>query len=160
MVRERNEYESVRLLIDKFIGKKVLKVNAGGSTGSVFSLDIGDELISKEKNGHTFLQGEFFLMVNCAWRLDDLDSNRPVTGWHENSDVGGVMTLRLKSLFNDEIEKIVLSSFYDLEIIFKSRKRLFVFCDLTPYVDEESNWFFKSDGKYYSVTNNLVCLED
>jgi len=132
MAKERNEYESIRRLIDNLIGKKVLKVNAGGTTGSVFSLDIGDELISREKNGHAFLQGEFFIMVNCAWRLDDLDNNRPLTGWREDSDVDGIMTLRLKTLLNDEIEGIELTPFYDLQIIFKSKKRLFVFCDLTP----------------------------
>jgi hypothetical protein len=153
------DHESVKSLLSNLIGKKVLKVNAGGSTGSVFSLDIGDRLISEEKNGYTFWEGEFFVMVNCSWRLDNLRNNKPVTGWQENSDPHGAMTVRLKTLLNDYIESISINSFFDLEVTFKSKMRLLVFCDLTPDVNAESNWFFKSGDKYYSITTSLVCEE-
>ncbi|WP_157494144.1 hypothetical protein [Fulvivirga imtechensis] len=140
--------------------KRVLKVNAGGSTGSIFSLDIGDELIKEERGGQTFYQGECLLMIYCSWRLFDIHGKKPVTGCHENSDLNGSMTLGLKSLLDDTVEKVLLTSFYDISVVFKSGKILSVFCDLTPYVDEETNWFFGLQGKYYSINNNLQLVED
>jgi hypothetical protein len=152
--------EGIGLLMNELVGKPVLKVNAGGSTGSIFSLDFGNQLIKVEKGGHTFFEGEYVLMVYCAWRLDDLKLHEPMTGWHENSDLNGVMTFRLKTLLNDVVENVSLKSFFDCEIFFKSGKRLTVFCDLTPYVDADTNWFFRSGGKYYSVDNSLKCIAE
>jgi hypothetical protein len=141
------------------INKKVLKVNAGG-TGSIFSLDIGNKLVKKERGGQVFLEGEFVIMVYCSWRLFDKRTQKPITGWHENSDEGGSMTVGLKSLFDDIVEEVLLTSFHDMVIIFKSWKVLSVFCDLTPNVDADTNWFFGAQEKYYSVNSSLELIAE
>ncbi|HYC84149.1 MAG TPA: hypothetical protein VEB86_02960 [Chryseosolibacter sp.] len=97
-------------------------------------------------------------MVKCSWRLDDIKHVRPVTGWQEDSDEQGVMTLRLKSLINDIVNKVEISPFNDLEIFFESGKRLFVFCDMTPYVEGDFNWFLKTSEGIYAVNLNLKCI--
>lgn len=137
----------------------MLKVNAG-DVGSIFSLDIGNELIKKEKAGKVFLQGEFVIMVYCSWRLFDKLTQKPITGWQENSHVNGSMTVGLKSLFDDIVEEVLLTSFHDVTIIFKSGKVLSVFCDLTPNVDADTNWFFGTQGKYYSVNSSLELIAE
>jgi len=147
-------------VLDSMTNKKVLKVNAGGSTGSIFSLDIGDNLIKEEKGGRIFYQGECVLMVYSTWRLFDTHSQKPITGCHEDSDLEGSMTLGLKGLLNDVIEKVLLTSFRDLSVVFQSGKVLSVFCDLTSNVDAETNWFFGFDKKYYSVNNLLQLVEE
>jgi len=73
-------------VLQEAINKKVLKVNAG-STGSIFSIDIGDKLIKEKSDGNTSSKGECVLMVYCAWRLYDILSQKPITGWHENSEL-------------------------------------------------------------------------
>src|SRR5687768_17571048 len=117
--------------------KKVLQVNAGGSTGSILSVDIGDELIKVEKGSQIFYKGESLLMVYCSWRLFDNRIQKPITSWQENNDSEGPMTLGLKGLTNDLIEEVLISSFHDIVIVFKSGKVLSVFCDLTPHVDAD-----------------------
>lgn len=141
------------------INKKVLKVNAGG-TGSIFSLDIGGELIKKEKGGQIFMEGEFVMMVYCSWRLVDKGTQKPITGWHESSEMDGSMTLGLKSLLGDIVEEILLTSFHDVVIVFKSGKVLSVFCDLTPNVDADTNWFLGAQEKYYIVNSSLELIAE
>ena len=148
----------IHKILNGMVNKRVLKVNAGGFTGSVFSLDIGSELMRKDKGGQTFFEGEWVIMVYCAWRLVDTITQKPITGWHEDSDLNGSMTLGLKSLLDDVIEEVLLTSFRDIVIIFKSKKVLSVFCDLTTTVDSDTNWFFGAQGKYYSINNSLECV--
>jgi hypothetical protein len=137
------------------VNKKVLQVNAGGFTGSIFSIDIGDKLIKEEKGGQIFYEGGWILMVYCSWRLFDNVAQKPITSSNESSDLNGIMTLELNRLLDDVIENILLSSFRDLVIVFKSGKVLSVFCDLTPQVDAETNWLFRAQGKYFSVNNSF-----
>jgi len=59
---------------------------------------------------------------------------------------------------NDIIEEVLLTSFRDIVIVFKSKKVLSVFCDMTPLVDADTNWFFGAKGKYYSINNSLECV--
>ena len=141
------------------INKKVLKVNAGG-TGSIFRLGIGIDLIKKEKGGQVFLEGEFVIMVYCSWRLFDQRTQKPITGWHENSDIDGSMTVGLKNLLDDIVEEVLLTSFHDIVIIFRSGKVLSVFCDLTSNVDADTNWFLGTQERYYSVNSSLELVTE
>jgi len=152
--------EKTRLteILQGLIGKEILKVGAGGSTGSIFSLDIGEKLIKEESTDNIFFKGEWGLMVYCAWRLYDTKNQKPITGWHEDSELNGAMTLGLKSLLKDVVENVSVSSTNDLEIYFKSGKKLDVFCDLTTHIDAEANWFLGTHGKFYSINNSLSCI--
>lgn len=140
------------------IGKKVLQINAGSSSGSIFSIDIGNQLLDKEKNGHTFKEGEYVLMVYCSWRLFDTIRNKPITSWQEDSNFNGSMTLGLNTLLEDTIENVLITAFNDVVVKFKSGKVLSVFCDLTLNKEWDTNWFFRAKGRHYSVNNSLECV--
>ena len=99
-------------------------------------------------------------MVYCSWRLFDNVSQQPITSSNEDSDLDGVMTLELNRLLDDVIENILLSSFRDLVIVFKSGKVLSVFCDITPHVDAETNWLFRAQGEYFSLNNSLEIVRE
>jgi hypothetical protein len=151
---ENKSKEAVlEFFMNSIIGKKILKVNAGGSTGSIFCLEFGDALRVKQKKGRELTEGDLSIMVYSAWRLDDLEKSKPITSWQEDSEPEGIMTLGLKSLKDDFVERISVSAFYDLEVRFKSRKRLVVFCDLTSNQEMDTNWYFRDGVKYYSVNN-------
>lgn len=158
---ENNSKETVlQFLMHNVIGKKVLKVNAGGSTGSIFCLELGDELRITQEKGRELVEGDFSIMVYSSWRLDDTQKLKPITSWQEDSGLEGKMTLSLKDLLNDVIEDIVVSAFYDLNIKFKSGKRLAIFCDLTPNQRMETNWFFRDHKKYYSIQNTFELISE
>ena len=136
-------------------GMQVTRVTAGGSTGSVFTLLM--QRASVATNNTTAILSEYEVMVKCSWRLDNVEKVLPITGWQEDSNVDGVMTLRLKTLVDDVISKAEISSFFDLEIIFESGKRMFVFCDITPYVDGNFNWVLFTKEGHYSINTGLKC---
>lgn len=142
--------------LSTLVAQKVRNVNVGGSTGSIFVLHLCDpkdpehgEAIDQE-SGHN-------IMVKCSWRLDDTKNSRPITGWQEDSDMQGVMTRRLKSVINDIVTRIEISAFSDLEVYFSSGKRLFVFCDLTPYVEADFNWSLGTSEGTYAIRPDLKC---
>lgn len=139
------------------VGKKVKKVNVGGSTGSIFVIDFCETHNSEDETKETIKE---YIMVKSSWRLDDITNACPITGWQEDSDTDGVMTLRLKSLNDDIISRIEVTAFNDLEIFFESGKRLFVFCDITPYVIGDYNWFLGTSEANYSVNTNLKCIRE
>jgi len=152
--------KGVESILAQLVGKKLLQVNVDKSTGSIFSIDIGNELIQIKKKGMIFHEGEYIIMVYCSWRLLNTISNIPVTGWHEDSAPNGALNVGLKTLVNDTIKEVGVTDCFDLEIIFESGKRLDIFCDLTTHVDADTNWFFKANGKYYSISNSLDCKQD
>lgn len=138
-----------RQALQELVSKPIAKVGVGGSTGSTFSLDIGDF-----RNG----KGEYYLMARCAWRLDFLATRMPLTGWQEDSSLDGIMTIQLQKLESDVIQRIVLSDFCDLEMYLFSGKRLSLFCDLTPNVLGSFNWCFGNKQRYFSVNQYLNCV--
>jgi hypothetical protein len=152
-MKNKSKEAVLEFLMQNVIGKKVLKVNAGGTTGSVFCLELGDSLRIKQERAREFTEGDFSIMVYSSWRLDDLEKSKPITSWQEDSGLQGKMTLALKDLLNDVVESVSVSSFYDLDIRFKSRRRLAAFCDLTSNQEMDTNWFFRDHEKYYTVNN-------
>lgn len=154
MVIKQNEF---RAKLADLVGARVKQVNAGGSTGSVFVLDFCENIPSGQE---VSVKSKGYIMVKCSWRLDDAINHRPITGWQEDSSVDGVMTLRLKSLSDDIVSRIEISPFNDLELYFQSGKRLFIFCDITPYVIGDYNWFLGAEEANYSVNLNLKCIKE
>jgi len=150
-MKNKSEETVLQLLMQGLVGKQILKVNAGGSTGSIFCLEIGETLKVKLINGREVTEGDFSIMIYSSWRLDNFEMLQPITSWQEDSGLEGKMTSSLKDLLNDVIEKVSLTSFYDLDIQFRSGKRLAVFSDLTSNQEMDTNWFFRDREKYYSV---------
>jgi hypothetical protein len=146
MIKRTIRIDDFRSHLREFVGKAVKKVGAGGSTGSVFSLEFTDDANSAKN---------FYMMVKCAWRLDYLPKKLPLTSWQEDSSLNGVMTIRLQDLVTDVINKVVVSDFGDLELYFQSEKRLSVFCDLTSNVIGDTNWFFGNNEGYFSINHYL-----
>jgi hypothetical protein len=157
---KKNNEARLELLMHSIIGKKVLKVNAGGSTGSIFCVELGDSLQSGQENGRELTEGDFSIMVYSSWRLDDLLNIKPITSWQENSDIDGKMTSSLKDLLEDFVDGITVSPFYDLDVRFRSGRRLAVFCDLTSDQEMDTNWFFRDHQKYYSVNNAFEIISE
>ena len=157
---KKNNEAVLELLMQSVLGKKVLKVNAGGSAGSIFCLELGDLLQSKQENGRELTEGDFSIMVYSSWRLDDLLNVKPITSWQEDSDIDGKMTSSLKDLLGDFIDGVTVSPFYDLDVRFKSGRRLAVFCDLTSNQEMDTNWFFRDHEKYHSVNNAFEIISE
>jgi hypothetical protein len=147
---ERYELEHV---LSGLIGRQVLAIGAGGSTGSIFTIDFSGQFSEGNETDQNC-----DMMVKCSWRLDDIQNSSVITGWQEDSDIEGVMTVRLKSLVNDVVKSIQVSEMNDLHLYFKSEKKLFVFCDITPFVTGDFNWFLKNSAGYYSVGTDLKCI--
>ncbi|HEY0652118.1 MAG TPA: hypothetical protein VGD65_03280 [Chryseosolibacter sp.] len=141
--------EEFQTAIARLIGKKVKKVGAGGSTGSMFTLDFWDGNEIAESRSPDCL------MVKCSWRLEDILNVKTITGWQEDSSLQGALTFGLKSLTDDTIAKVDLTAFNDLAITFKSGKRLSLFCDITENVSGDFNWFLGTKDGYYSIDTRL-----
>ena len=157
---KKNNEAVLELLMQSVLGKKVLKVNAGGSAGSIFCLELGDLLQSKQENGRELTEGDFSIMVYSSWRLDDLLNVKPITSWQEDSDIDGKMTSSLKDLLGDFIDGITVSPFYDLDVRFRSGRRLAVFCDLTSNQEMDTNWFFRDHEMYHSVNSAFEIISE
>lgn len=149
--------EELRDVMSGIVGNKILQSHSGKNTGSIFTMDFGDQLIKEEKKGYIFYKGSMSIMVWCAWRLLDED-NSVVTGWHEDSSENGRLTVGLKSLTNDIVREVRISDNFDLTIVTNAGKSLQVFCDLTPGVVGDTNWsFFIFNETTYSIDCELNC---
>ena len=157
---KKNNEAVLELLMQRVVGKKVLKINAGGGTGSIFCLELGNSLLSKQKNGRELTEGDFSIMVYSSWRLDDLLNVKPIASWQEDSDIDGKMTSSLKDLLEDFIDGITVSPFYDLDVRFRSGRRLAVFCDLTSNQEMDTNWFFRDHEMYHSVNSAFEIISE
>lgn len=97
-------------LVSNLSGQSVSKVISGGGNGSIIVLDIGNPV-------------KYCIYVHCTWRLEK--GQNILSGWNESADPdNGALTLNTKALEGELIEKVILNSFYDLHIYFKSSKRL------------------------------------
>ncbi len=142
-------HDNLKIYLQEIVGMVVQKVGVGGSTGSVFSLLFSNSVEPRK---------ELYIMVKCAWRLDYVSKKLPLTSWQESSSLNGPMTTRMQELSNDIVKEVVLLDFFDVQILFKSGKRLFVFCDVTPNVDGDTNWFLGNVTGYYSINQYLKCV--
>ncbi len=115
-------------VLSKISGKRVVKVIAGGSNGSIIVLKIGEE--------------EFSIFIKCVWRMEH--KGKVIAGWNESNDaINGNLTIQAKALTGETIDKIEISELYDLRIHFSGGKMFNVFCDVTPNYEPElydENW--------------------
>lgn len=117
----------MKRIVEQLIGRKITKVTAGGSNGSIIILEI---------------DSRFVLFVYCAWRLEL--GERILTGWNDcNDPISGVLTQEIKKLNDNSIRDVSLSAFFDLKINFSDNKTLNVFVDITSHMSQEAsdeNW--------------------
>ena len=118
-------------VINKLINSQVIEVISGGSNGSI--------IVLKLRNIQTH---EFSLFIYCTWRLET--ETEVLSG--NNESPNGNLLYETQLLLNDKIVFIEKNIFNDIFIQFESKKKLNIFCDITP----------KCDSKYYTK-NWTIC---
>ena len=153
-------------LLNSIIRKPCWYVAAGGCTGSVFKLYLGDKIprekpVENDRLGEQarLYEPEYDIMVYCAWRLDGPDG--PITSWLEPNEIDGSMVNGLNKLTGESVERIqIFLPVGDMEVEFSGGKTMKIFCDATAATDRTSNWFvhgpngFSVDAKSGSVSFN------
>tara|TARA_B110000093_G_scaffold153868_1_gene169840 strand:- start:76 stop:513 length:438 start_codon:yes stop_codon:yes gene_type:complete len=138
--------------IKKLENKRVDKIIAGGSNGSIILLDLVDSL---EKN---------VLYVYSAWRLSL--NNKILTGSNDDSESNeSVFVVELKKLENDIVKKTFTNVLGDFALEFSSGKKLDVFSDITSNGgsdDVRENWVVCNISKNicYNFTNRFDFYEE
>jgi hypothetical protein len=118
-------FEKLRRIIQKLKGQPVSRIIAGGSAGSI----IGIEFDEKDSETGSAEQAEWYLGVECAWRLDDKQFS--LTSSLDDNSPEGHMLRGLNSLLGVAVSEATVSEpAYDLKIDFSDGKRLTVFCDV------------------------------
>lgn len=149
--------KNLKIALNNIVGQKVLKINLGENTGSIINLEFGEELKIVKKGKYEFWEGEFSLMIYCAWRLSKLES--VLTSWQESNSIDGVMVRGLDGLKLKRVLSVEISNFYDLFVRFEDDIELHVFTDLSANQNLDTNWFFRDVSKNY-VINNYYQLEE
>jgi hypothetical protein len=118
-------------ILNKLVNSEIIEVISGGSNGSIIVL----KLSNPQKH-------EFSLFIYCTWRLET--ETEVLTG--SNECPSGNLLYESQLLLNDKIVFVQQNIFNDIIIKFKSKKKLNIFCDITP----------KCDPKYYTK-NWTIC---
>lgn len=140
------EFEQV---IKQLQGQPAWRSRAGSGTGSIFTLQFGPALASDET------QGEFSLLVSCAWRI--VEASSILCTWHEDSDEA--LAPILKKLEGVQVAEASLSEFGDLLIRFTTGRVLHIWND-APYKESDS-WFlcYQGVGCYAVEARNKLTYE-
>ncbi|PJJ60305.1 hypothetical protein [Hymenobacter chitinivorans] len=142
----------LRELGAKMVGMRAWRSRAGSGPGSIFTLEFGAALPGKTT------QGEFSLMVYCAWRLVAADQGI-LCSWHDDSD--GVLAPALAALEGSVVEVAEVSEWFDLTLGFSNGQALHLLNDFSPHQDFDTSWFVTYQGQsHYCVnTDNSLTLE-
>lgn len=130
---------------------------AGEGTGSALSLLIGKKIPRAEPIPNKWLSdearefnGEFELLIDCAWRLDT--HSEVICGSGESNRNDGPMIQGLQKIEGSEIESVSIQTpAGDLSIKFKSEITLKVFCDRTEDEEHVLNYVVFFPEFLYSV---------
>ncbi|HEX8575600.1 MAG TPA: hypothetical protein VF677_04830 [Flavobacterium sp.] len=127
---------------------KVDKIIAGGSNGSIILIDL-----VKECN-------KYVIYIYCAWRVSF--NNKVLTGWNDKESI---FVNKLKELQEDIIIEVTSNVLGDFNLLFKSGKKLDVFCDITSNIEEssmEENWSLCDilNNNCYNFTNHFILLQE
>ncbi|HEX8427449.1 DUF6188 family protein [Hymenobacter sp.] len=149
-MKQRNvEFNEVEQIIQLIQGQLVWRSRAGSGTGSIFTLQFGPALPTDET------QGEFSLMVCCAWRI--IEGDAIICTWHNDSEL--ILEPALKALEGTQVTKATLSEWGDLAIRFDTGRALQIWND-APFSDSES-WSigYQGAGYYWVEPNNGFMYE-
>lgn len=133
--------------IRKLQSKKVDKIIAGGSNGSIILIDF---IENSDKN---------VLYVYSAWRLSH--NNKILTGSNDNPESDDtVFVVELEKLENDIVKSVYTHPLGDFTLEFDSGKKLDVFCDITSNGGNDEvreNWVLCEVSKNvcYNFTNRF-----
>jgi hypothetical protein len=129
-------------VIAELPGRSAWRSKAGAGTGSIFTLQFGLPLVEDEQ------EGEFSLMVSCAWRI--VDAGRISCSWHEDSET--VLAPALRQLwYSGEVTEATLSTLGDLTIQFANGQSLQIWND-APFEEGSECWSMGYQGRgYYAV---------
>ena len=134
------EFSEVEQIIQLMQGQPAWRSRAGSGTGSIFTLQFGSVVATDET------QGEFSLMVYCAWRI--IEGDAIICTWHNDAD--SVLAPALKALEGAQVTKATLSEWGDLAIYFNTGCALQIWND-RPFEDSDS-WDVGYQGAgYYSM---------
>ncbi|WP_375416161.1 hypothetical protein [uncultured Hymenobacter sp.] len=135
----------LRELVAQMIGATAWRSRAGSGTGSIFTLEFGLALPANDK------QGEFSLMVYCAWRI--VMGSKLLCSWHDDSDE--VLAPGLAALEGLAVAQTSLSEWNDLSVRFATGHELHIMNDCSPFRDFDSCW----DVIYKGQTNYCVNID-
>lgn len=138
-------------VVKRLQGQLAWRGRAGSGTGSIFTLQFGPALANDEK------QGEFSLIVSCAWRI--VEAGNILCTWHENSDEA--LAPALKNLEGMQVAEAVLSELGDLTIYFTfTTGRILHIWNDAPYTEGDS-WFicYQGAGCYAVEIRNAFTYE-
>ena len=139
--------KDLKKILRKIKEKGIKEVICGGNNGSVI-------ILTTENN--------ISLTIHSVWRL--IGNGIVLVSWDENDNSPKSNFVKeLKLLENDIIESFELSSFYDITIKFKSKKTLFVLCDINRFYNKnyyENNWELCDEELNYCICINRKLQED
>ena len=140
-MNQRNvTFIEVEQVVKQLHGHCAWRNRAGSGTGSIFTLQFGPALAADEA------QGEFSLMVYCAWRI--VEANNILCTWHGDSET--VLAPALKALEGMQVTKATLSELGDLAIYFSAGLSLQIWND--SLVESYASWSFGYKGiGYFAV---------
>ena len=135
-------FEEFARVIAQLPGHCAWRSEAGAGTGSIFTLQFGPPSEDDDQ------EGEFSLMVYCAWRI--VQAGRIICSWHEDSKT--VLAPALRELWHSgEVIKASLSAFGDLTIQFTNSRSLQIWND-APFEEGSECWSIGYQGRgYYGV---------
>ncbi|WP_125916958.1 hypothetical protein [Hymenobacter coccineus] len=129
--------DALRELLNQLVGKPAWRSRAGNGTGSIFTLQFGPEL----PNNKT--QGEFSLMVYCAWRV--VKGNQILLSWHDDSDE--ILAPGLAMFHEAVVTAIKLSQWNDLIFHFSNGQEIQIINDFSPFNDFDESWSVIHNGR-------------
>lgn len=133
-------FEEFAQVMVRMSGCRAWRSAAGAGTGSIFTLQLGLPL------EHDDQEGEFSLMVYCAWRI--VKAGQVLCTWHEDSST--VLAPALQTLWDcGEVTGATLSEWGDLTIQFQNGQQLQVWND-APFTQGEC-WSVGYQGRGYYV---------
>jgi len=142
--------ESFGSAIRQALGAACWYVSVGGSSLPSFSLALGKQMpretpLKNRAHSGEFrrCEGEFTLLVWCAWRLDSDDS--PIASSDDNEST---ITTSLRLLNGESLQDVsVQAPAWDCVLAFSSGLTLRIFCDHTEKQPSfDGNWEWTSPG--------------
>lgn len=133
-------------VLSRLKGKQCWATLGGGAAGSVYALLIGQKLPRVQPIGNDMLNvdaqnfdGEYRLMIKCAWRLDE--PNSPIVSWLGPVEPEGLIVKSMERLEGTQIvDARAKPPAWDLVLDFSNDLRLTVFCSKTSAVEFNDNW--------------------
>lgn len=143
--------------LEGLIGVPCWSVVAGRGAGSVIALDLGKKLLRRKPLRNPKLtqeqrtyEGEYQMMIYCAWRLDSPD--RVICGSGDSNEEGEAMIEGLMRLIGSNITAVrLVDPALDLVVEFDQSLQLKVFCDETDTTDDNENYVFRASHRIYGI---------